>query len=219
VGDTGCGIEPDFLPHVFERFSQVDSSAMRRSSGLGLGLSIVRHIVELHGGTAFAESEGKGKGSRFTITLPVRAALPAESSGAEQAKVLAESVRLEGISVLVVDDELDARELLAAMLESRGAEVTLAESAREARAKLAAGRPDVIVSDIGMQGEDGHAFARSVRALPRGDGISMVALTAYASAHDRRRAFDAGFNNHIPKPVDPEELASVVRNLVSFARR
>jgi CheY-like chemotaxis protein/two-component sensor histidine kinase len=219
VRDTGRGIEPDFLPHIFERFSQADSSVTRRAGGLGLGLSIVRHIVELHGGTAEASSAGKDKGSTFTITLPVRAIAPAEAPSAEPVKLSPESVRLEGISVLVVDDEADARELLVAMLESRGARVTSVESASEARAKLGAGWPEVIVSDIGMQGEDGYAFARTVRALPRGDEVCMVALTAYASAHDRRRAFDAGFNNHIPKPVDPEELASVVRSLINFARR
>jgi PAS domain S-box-containing protein len=220
VRDTGRGIEPDFLPYVFDRFRQADSSPARHVGGLGLGLAIVRHLVELHGGTVKAESAGTNHGATFTVTLPVRAVTPADggaANGADEAEV----TRLDGISVLVVDDEADARELIVAILAQRGAAVVGVGSPREARARLQSFRPQVIVCDVSMPGEDGYQFVQTIRQLPRDQGgdIPIVALTACAKVQDRRRAFDAGFNNHVPKPVNPEELASVIRNLANLNRR
>lgn len=218
VTDRGRGIDPSFLPHVFERFKQADSSTTRKYGGLGLGLAIVRQLTELHGGSVVARSLGLGKGASFEVTLPVRVIAPRS----EPVPGLSPpSVRpLEGVRVLIVDDEPDARELVATLLAEHGADTETAASAEEARQRLQQRRPHVLVSDIGLPGEDGHSLIRSVRRLQRsqGGGVPAIALTAYVSQADRRAAFDAGFNNHLGKPVDPEELLSVVRNLASLAR-
>ena len=226
VVDTGSGIEPAFLPHVFDRFRQADSSTTRATSGLGLGLAIVRHIVELHGGTVAAFSEGLGKGASFTIQLPIRAVFSAEPSRETREDVRHEEIRLdppslEGVRVLVVDDQDDAREMLAAALAGAGGEVETAASVADAFAALVRSRPDVLVSDIGMPDEDGYSLIDRLRRLGASDGgaIPAVAVTAYTRAEDRTRALDAGFTTHIGKPVSPDELIGVVASLAVSTRR
>jgi CheY-like chemotaxis protein/nitrogen-specific signal transduction histidine kinase len=222
VSDTGQGISPEFLPHVFERFRQQDGSTTREHGGLGLGLAIVRHLVEQHGGRVSAESDGETRGSTFTFSLPVAAVnAPAgarESAGpsASQASPGEAEGTLDGVRVLVVDDQPDARELLALVLAKAGAEVSTAAAASEALEFLQREQVDVLVSDIGMPGEDGYALIGRVRGLPaqRARRTPSVALTAYASEEDRRRALAAGFDTHLPKPVEPAELVSVVAGLV-----
>ncbi|MBD0264603.1 MAG: PAS domain S-box protein [Tolypothrix sp. Co-bin9] len=221
VRDTGEGIAADFLPYVFERFRQADSSSTRSHGGLGLGLAIVRHLAELHGGTVRAESPGIGQGATFIVTLPCKAAIappttPEQLSPTEVNKVVEKCLpTLEGLRVLVVDDEVDARELIATMLEPLGVQVMAAASAIEALVTLQAFQPDVLVSDIGMPGENGYALIRKLRELEEEQGgrIPAVALTAYARAEDRTQALLAGFQLHVPKPVDQAELAAVVANL------
>ncbi|HZI20839.1 MAG TPA: PAS domain S-box protein [Pyrinomonadaceae bacterium] len=221
VSDTGPGIEPDFLPFVFDRFRQADMTKKRAHGGLGLGLAIARHLVELHGGAIRAASGGTEQGATFTVTLPLMV-VRAEPSPAERRHPAAvEGVpyvsgpALDGLRVLVVDDEPDTRELLAAVLKGRGAVVTLAASAGEALKALERETPHVLVSDIGMPGEDGYELIRRVRLLPpeRGGNIPAAALTAYAREDDRIRALLTGFQIHIPKPVNPAELAAVVATL------
>jgi signal transduction histidine kinase/ActR/RegA family two-component response regulator len=228
VSDTGPGIEEDFLPHVFERFRQADSSASKKHGGLGLGLSIVRHLVELHGGTVEAGNRQDRQGAVFSVRLPLMVIRkPLETSSAEQVPRVhsAASGRvpfdvpagLEGIEVLAVDDEPDARHLLAKILEQCGCAVTTCASAAEALALLEELRPDILISDIGMPGEDGYALIRKVRAweAERGVRIPAVALTAYARVEDRLEALKAGYNMHVPKPVEPVELAVVIASLVA----
>ncbi|MFP5288358.1 MAG: ATP-binding protein, partial [Thermoanaerobaculia bacterium] len=226
VSDTGPGIDEEFLPHVFERFRQADSSASRKYGGLGLGLAIVRHLVELHGGTIEAQNREDGPGALFTVALPVMAVRgghfgapnlershPAVSSLAP----FSDPSALRGVRVLAVDDEADARALLKTVLERCGAEVKTAGSALEAIAALEEYRPDVLVSDIGMPEEDGYVLIRKVRALSaeRGGRTPAVALTAYARVEDRLQALSAGYNMHVAKPVEPAELAVVISSLVS----
>jgi PAS domain S-box-containing protein len=224
VIDTGEGISPEFLPHVFERFRQADASTTRRHGGLGLGLSIVKHLVELHGGKVRAQSSGEGQGSSFTVGLPVLAVQPYAISGGRDypgspASTVGsgEPVSLEGITVLAVDDDLDARNLLKHVLESCGARVVLAASAREAIKLVLSERPDMIISDIGMPGEDGYEFIRKVRALSadKGGRTPAAALTAFARAEDRTRALRAGYQMHAAKPIEPAELTAVVASLAS----
>ncbi|WP_437649768.1 hybrid sensor histidine kinase/response regulator [Sorangium sp. So ce362] len=219
VHDDGRGIEPAMIPHVFERFWQADSSITRRLGGLGLGLSIVRHIVELHGGTVSAQSAGLGQGASFFVTLPVRETAPVAEQGpntvAGAAARQAAREQLDGLRVLVVDDEPDARELVNAVLCQSGAEVHVAGSASEALGALAAARPHVIVSDIGMAEQDGYAFLRSVRAMSRDAGgeTPAIALTAYTGGTSQRLAFEAGYDEHLGKPVNPEDLVRLVQKL------
>ncbi|MEG4214908.1 chemotaxis protein CheB [Microcoleus sp. Pol14C6] len=226
ISDTGKGIRPDFLPYIFDRFRQVDSSITKRNQGLGLGLSIVRHLVELHGGTVQAESPGDGQGTTLTVRLPLRL-LPQELTSAINLKstVLVGSLNpsndtvpsLEGLHVLVVDDQIDTRELLEFVLESYGAEVSTVESARSALVAMKEnpGRYDVLISDIGMPEDNGYFLIREVRALAAeaGGEIPAVALTAYASDRERSRAIEAGFQMHISKPVQPDQIALIVANL------
>jgi PAS domain S-box-containing protein len=211
VRDTGKGIDPEFLPHVFERFRQADSSTSRAHAGLGLGLSIVRHIVELHGGYVRAESAGKGKGATFVVDVPLHAPTRVAEARASTPSPSPNGRRLDGLKVLVVDDEPDARDLIAVILGDQGAEVTTAASASEAFKQIVSVRPDVLVSDIGMPGEDGYWLIRKVRALK--DDLARVpaiALTAYARADDARKAFLAGYQMHVAKPVEPATLTAVV---------
>jgi len=223
VTDTGKGISAEFLPYVFDRFRQADSSITRSFSGLGLGLAIVRQLVELHGGTVHAESSGEDQGATFTVKLPLMAVSP-KPSGLEQVHpTMGGSVpfdcspRLDGLRVLVVDDEADTRALLIYALEASGAEVVAAASADEAISALTKSLipMDVLISDIGMPDEDGYTLLRRVRALEKEQGgrIPAVALTAYARTEDRRAALLAGFQFHIAKPVEPAELIAVIANL------
>jgi signal transduction histidine kinase len=212
VTDSGLGISPDFLPYVFERFRQGDSGSRRRYGGLGLGLAIVRHLVELHGGTVMAESAGENLGATFRVSLPVR---PTRAdAGAAYAPVHGtrprSGARLDGARILIVDDEADARELFASIVEASGASVITASSAEEAMDALRATRIDVLVSDIEMPGEDGYSLLQRARDERNGNPLIAIAVTAYARTADRRRALDAGFKSHLAKPVEPAELVSAI---------
>jgi PAS domain S-box-containing protein len=219
VADTGQGIAPEFLPHVFDRFRQADPSTTRRHGGLGLGLSIVRHLIELHGGTVTASSEGADRGATFTVRLPVSALQRGpddrQQGEAEDAAPTLAMARLKGIKVLVVDDEPDARALIARILGEFQAEVVTAASAQEALELVRRERPALLLSDIGMPDVDGYALLRGVRALPRDQGgdVPAVALTAFARPEDRKRALLGGFQMHLAKPIDPTELVAAVANL------
>jgi signal transduction histidine kinase/ActR/RegA family two-component response regulator len=217
VSDTGKGINPEFLPHVFDRFQQGDQKTTRAYGGLGLGLAIVRHLVELHGGTAQAESEGEGLGSTFTVAFPLAQAPAAcECAGDDQeARLRARAEGLAGVRVLVVDDELDTRSLISTVIAQSGAEVAACSSAGEALEKLKTWRPHILMSDIGMPGEDGYSLIRRVRALPaeRGGRTPAAALTAYARDEDRARAIAAGYQLHIAKPFSPGDLIAAVSDL------
>jgi signal transduction histidine kinase/ActR/RegA family two-component response regulator len=221
VSDTGKGIARDFLPYVFDRFRQENSSTTRSYGGLGIGLAIVRHLVELHGGTVYVDSPGEGKGATFSVQLPLVSVLTSVSNQQLVESTVEDKVpldilpALDGLRVLVVDDEADARELVATLLKQCGVEVTAVASASEGLEALQQLKPNVLVSDIGMPQEDGYALIRKVRALDaqQGGQIPAVALTAYARAEDRIRALAAGFQLHIPKPVNSQELVAVVANL------
>jgi signal transduction histidine kinase/CheY-like chemotaxis protein len=216
VRDSGQGIPPDFLPYVFDRFRQADASASRRHGGLGLGLSLVRQIVELHGGTVGVDSGGTGRGTTFWVTLPALSAIGTPQS-AQPAQ--AEPVTLKGISVLIVDDESDARELLVVMLQEYGAIVLAVDSAEAALDVLGKGdfTPDVLVSDVGMPRTDGLTLVRKIRNFPseKTRKLPAIAVTAYANPEDRVRALVAGYQNHIPKPVDANVLADAIAQLVA----
>lgn len=221
VSDTGLGIDPDFLPHIFDRFRQAESSVERSRGGLGLGLSIVKFIVEAHGGAIYAYSAGLGRGSDFMITLPLAEEQePAFWGNAlERAKNPHEFRRMGGLDstrVLVVDDDRDTREVLAAMLNRYGAETRVAASAAEGFSLLRSWRPDALVSDISMPVEDGYSFIRRIRALPVSEGgaIPSIALTAFATSQDRDLALSTGFQIHIAKPIEPVHLARAVARLI-----
>jgi CheY-like chemotaxis protein/two-component sensor histidine kinase len=219
VSDSGQGIGLDLLPYVFDRFRQADSSTRRRFGGLGLGLSIVKQIVEMHGGTVEADSGGEGKGSTFTVRLPIRALQTGESAeepsdAAHAGMSSLPAVRLNSLRLLVVDDELDARRVLVKVLQDAGAIVTAAASAAEAMESLAKARPEVLISDIGMPDVDGFDLIRKVRASGyHAKDLPAVALTAFVHKKDQRQALLAGFQVHIPKPVDPHDLLAVVASL------
>jgi len=217
VRDTGIGIHPEFVPYVFERFRQADVGSRRQYGGLGLGLAIVRHLVELHGGSVRAESAGEGLGATFRIVLPARAvrhdAVPAFPAVPPAPRAPA-GARLDGVRVLVVDDEADARELFGSILRGAGAEVDLADSAGAAIDILAARPPRVLVSDIEMPGRDGYELLEAARARTgSGHPFAAIAVTAYARDVDRRRAIDAGFDLHLPKPVEPDDLIAAIASL------
>ena len=225
VSDTGQGIPADFLPHVFDRFRQADQKTSRQHGGMGLGLSIVRHLVELHGGSVSAISEGEGRGATFTVMLPIAPVYQVDSSGSRVhpgARDLlpadAGADRLDGLRVLVVDDEADTRELLKQGLEYCGATVKVVGSAAEAVDALVTFVPDILISDIGMPGVDGYDLIRQIRGLPANKGrrIPAIALTAYTRVEDRLHALRAGYDMHVPKPV---ELAELVAVAASVARR
>lgn len=225
VSDTGQGISPDFLPHVFDRFRQADQKTSRQHGGMGLGLAIVRHLVEMHGGTVRADSEGEGKGAMFTVMLPISPVYQVDTTGsrvhpgARDLLPPADATdRLDGLRILVVDDEADTRDLLKQGLEYCGATVKVAESAAEALELLRYSVPDVLISDIGMPGTDGYDFIRQVRKLSRqrGGKVAAIALTAYTRTEDRLQALRAGYDMHVPKPVELTELVAVA---VSLTRR
>jgi PAS domain S-box-containing protein len=223
ISDTGAGIVPEFLPHVFDRFRQADQRTTRQHGGMGLGLAIVRHLVELHGGTVKAESSGEGQGATFTVLLPVAPVYQVGVEGERVHPAARDTLpsfdcvdRLDGLHVLVVDDEPDTRELLKAGLGQSGAEVTVAGSAAEAFEAMSAATPDLLISDIGMPGEDGYELIRRVRAQPEESGgrVPAIALTAYARVEDRMQALRAGYQMHVPKPVEMAELVAVAASLV-----
>jgi len=229
VSDTGAGIAPDFLPYVFDRFRQGDQSTTRTHGGLGLGLAIVRHLVELHGGTVRAESEGAGRGSTFTVELPLlrnaedgtQSEGRADGFGDESAIGNRQSAILSGLRVLVVDDEPDALDLIRVILERKGASVTAVGSAGEAWRALESSRPDLLVCDIGMPVEDGYQLIRRLRARESSHGVRTpaIALTAYAGEADRAEALAAGFNLHVAKPIDPAALVSHIEGLIEQSQK
>lgn len=224
VRDWGRGIDQEFLPYVFDRFRQEDSSTTRGYGGLGLGLAIVRHIVELHGGVVYAESEGKGKGASFVIQMPIMVVPPQRPM--HDFSVIPPSLRhggsttvskiLTGVDILVVDDERDTRTLLRSILSLAGANVKIAESAQEARDILTGWLPKVIISDIGMREEDGFTFIKKLRAAkdrPESK-IPAIALTAYARSEDRDMAINAGFQSHATKPISAQHLVEVIARVL-----
>ena len=213
VTDTGKGIEPDFLPYVFDYFRQADSTFTRKFGGLGLGLAIVRHLVELHGGTVKADSPGEGQGATFTVRIPL---MPLQPPTIPATPAPEESFNLSGIRVLAVDDDADARDLVVFLLEDCGACVTAVSNADDALAVLIQSVPDVLLSDIGMPDTDGYMLLRQVRALPPEQGglVPAIALTAYAGEIDYRQALAAGFQRHLSKPLDPDKLVQAMLDLL-----
>jgi CheY-like chemotaxis protein/anti-sigma regulatory factor (Ser/Thr protein kinase) len=223
VSDSGKGIDPSFLSSVFDRFRQADQTSTRAHGGLGLGLSIVHQLVELHNGTVHAESGGEGQGATFVVQLPLSLAVSEKPLLLHSDSTAFESVtpeclpRLEHLQVLVVDDERDTRDLLRTILERCGSQVRTAASAKEAIGVLQQWKPDVLVSDIGMPQEDGCALMRKVRQLKAEDGgaIPAIALTAYVRKEDEVRALNAGFQVHLPKPIEPSALIDTVADLAN----
>lgn len=224
VEDEGLGIDPNLLPHVFEPFRRTGAPATR-DAGLGLGLAIARNIVEQHGGRISAASDGARRGAVFSVALPIRAFVPAraadEAGGPGDRPPAPPQARLDGVRILVVEDEADARELLELLLRERGAIVQSAARAEDARRSLASSRPDVIISDIGMPDEDGYAFLRAVRSLPEdaGGATPAIALTAYSRAEDRLRALAAGYSRHLAKPIERTKLLEEVYTLLEVGKR
>ncbi|MCW5312498.1 PAS domain S-box protein [Nostoc sp. KVJ3] len=218
VIDTGKGINPEFLPYVFDYFRQADAKTTRVFGGLGLGLAIVRHLVELHGGTVQAESLGEGQGATFTVSLPLlkNSELRVSSGDASQAELSNDDILLAGVQILLVDDQADVREFFTFALEQYGATVTAVESAAEALETLAQSKPDILLSDIGMPLMDGYMLLREVRKLPpeQGGQIPAIALTAYAGEINYNQAIAAGFQKHLPKPVDAEDLATAIDKII-----
>ena len=215
IADTGIGIAPEFLPYVFDRFRQADSTSTRQHTGMGLGLAIVRHVVDLHGGKVEADSEGENTGSTFTVTLPIRPRLSAANSDNVDANHEANGAAGAGTRVLLIEDDPDAREVAVAGLEKVGFELRSAGSAREALTILEAWRADVVVSDIGMPGMDGYEFIRELRSRSpeRGGHVAALALTAFARLEDVARARANGYDGHVSKPVNPQELAAMIVEL------
>jgi signal transduction histidine kinase/ActR/RegA family two-component response regulator len=219
VSDTGKGISAEFLPYIFERFSQADSTTTRANNGLGLGLAIVRYLVEMHSGTVYAVSEGEGRGATFTVQLPTVEPPPEQLINQIEEKFNHLTV-LDNLQVLLVEDNLDTRELITFVLEQSGAQVTAVSSVGEALEMLTKFRPDVLLSDIGMPEEDGYSLIRKIRAQEIGQKqkILAIALTAFARDEERILIFEAGFQAHISKPVEPDELVTIVTNLAKSTR-
>ena len=223
VSDTGRGISSDFLPHVFDRFRQADSSTTRTFGGLGLGLAIVRHLVELQGGTVYAESPGEGQGTTFNVELPlstdrISLSAPKQTASTPQDELpFIKQHPLNGVQVLVIDDEIDTRELIATVLQQAGADVTTVASANQALEAIPQLKPDVLVSDIGMPDMDGYTLIRQIRTMPaeQGGTIPAIALTAYAGIWDQQQALSAGFQLHLSKPIEPEAFVEAISTLVS----
>jgi signal transduction histidine kinase/ActR/RegA family two-component response regulator len=229
VVDTGQGISPNFLPHVFDRFRQADGATTRRHTGLGVGLAIVRQLVELHGGTVHAASQGVGRGATFTVRLPISAgeaqgdqaaALGERRTATSVASHMPRSPRLDALRILLVDDNPDGRTLTSLVLTQAGASVNAVASVREALQMLDVERPDVLVSDISLPDEDGYALIRQIRQYEAEHGgfLPAVALTGYARAEDRARSLAAGFQAHVPKPVEPIELATAIAAITHHLR-
>jgi CheY-like chemotaxis protein len=215
IADTGIGIRPDVLPFVFDRFWQADSSTTRTHGGLGLGLSIVRHIVELHGGTVHASSEGEGKGATFIIQLPIVDQADSKAGDIQQEAASGSAAiprRLHGRVILVVEDDDDARELVTEVLENAGARVVPAASSQEAMDLAANMRPDMLLADVGLPGEDGYTLLGRLRVVY--PDVPAIAVTAYARPADRTHALSAGFQQHLIKPIDPGELVDQIVSLL-----
>jgi CheY-like chemotaxis protein len=225
VKDTGPGIELEFLPYVFDRFRQADSSLTRQHGGLGLGLAIVKQLVGLHGGTVRAESAGNGKGAAFIVCLPLAPIIDAKThvrlATSTSGNLESEQITLPGVKILVVDDEEDSRGLIHEVLARYEAEVVCAASAKEALEILKSQTLDVIVSDIGMPEKDGYQLIREVRKLgaTRGGNIPAIALTAFARPEDRMKAMIAGYQTHLPKPVEAHELVATIRTLTRWTHK
>jgi signal transduction histidine kinase/ActR/RegA family two-component response regulator len=223
VEDTGEGMSADFLPHVFDRFRQADGATTRRHTGLGLGLAIVRQLVELHGGTVRAESSGPGKGARFTVSLPsLTSPLVRELwTRADEGGPAPSLQRLDGLHVLVVEDNVDGREVMTMMLEQAGARATAVGSVKEALEAVESLQPDALVSDIGLPDEDGYALIRRIRSweAERGGFLPAVAMTGYVRTEDRARVLAAGFQVHVPKPINPVELTAAIAAVARDPRR
>jgi CheY-like chemotaxis protein/anti-sigma regulatory factor (Ser/Thr protein kinase) len=224
--DNGVGIRPDFLPYIFDRFQQADRSRSRRFGGLGLGLSIVKKLVELHGGSVTAESAGEGRGTTFTVAFPLQAPTKLRERALAPASTrqpIAANVRLANIRVLVVEDEPDTAEFVRHLLEPYGADVVLAESGPLALTALATTKPDILISDIGLPEMDGYELIERIRRndVGHGGGIPAVALTAFARSEDRMRAMLAGYQAYLTKPVEPSELVATVASFAELvlARR
>jgi PAS domain S-box-containing protein len=219
VADTGDGLAPEVAPHIFDRFRQADSTITRQYGGLGLGLSIVRHIVERHGGTVQATSEGPGRGTTFTVTLPIGGPLSDAPIGLARTPGPAAEDSLADVRVLVVDDDPDTRELVTEILKAAGAEVSAAGSTDEALRRADEGAPDVLVSDLAMPARDGYALLRALHGRGMAGGLVTIALTAHARREDRERALGAGYDAYVTKPVEPAALAALVKELVEKRRR
>jgi len=216
VIDSGVGITPEFLPYIFDRFSQADGSTTRAHGGLGLGLAIVRHLVELHHGRVEVESQGEDQGATFTVRLPIAATIHATDgeflSAESDVQQLNSAKIFDGVRILVVDDEADSRDLISTILTRCGSEVRCSESAAEAIRAFAEWGPDLLLSDIGMPNEDGYSLIRKVRKLrsKRAKKIPAIAITAYATDEDRLAALAAGFQVHLAKPVEPKSLLTSI---------
>lgn len=226
VEDNGIGVPSTFLPHVFESFRQLDGSSARAHGGLGIGLSIAKHLVELHGGFIEAHSGGLDCGAKFSLRLPVSSVVPTTASPTKVAATMVESKMqepvsgLEGLTALVLDDEPDARELVGYVLSRSGVDVQLASNVAEALQLLGEFEPHIIISDIGMPGEDGYSFIRNVRTRTDDKrNTPAIALTAFSANHDRTRALVAGFNLHLSKPIEPSALIAAVSDLTGRPRR
>jgi len=219
VSDSGEGIDPEFLPFIFDRFQQADASYARKHGGLGVGLTIVKYLVELHGGTVSAESAGIEKGSTFSVTLPIPALTSSATAAAKQTSTQGKTA-LKDTRILIVEDETDTREMLAQALKQRGAKPIPAESAKQAFRLLETQRCDLVISDIGMPEVDGYTFMRKIRATKSPTSkLPAIALTAYAGEEDRKLATEAGFNAHIPKPITLTELVRVIAKLIGQRRK
>ena len=223
VADTGAGISPEFLPRVFERFSQWDGTPARRAGGLGLGLAIVRHLVELHGGTVHAASDGEQRGATFTVTLPRRPARPGTRSEPVPEKddeASADVARLDDVRVLLVEDDADIRQLLEAVFAGSHADVRLSSGVGEALELFQSWRPHVVVADIGLPGEDGFVLIERLRAVCANEGVhvSAVALTAYARPEDRDHLLSAGYDAYLAKPIEPSQVVGLVHQLIRRER-
>jgi CheY-like chemotaxis protein len=219
VSDTGQGIAADVLPYVFDRLRQGESGSTRGHGGLGIGLALVRHLADLHGGSVYAESAGEGRGATFVVRLPLMVAEMREQPIAHRENSPLESTTLAGARIVVVDDDPTAVELIKEVLVQAGADVIECRSADEALQAVTQSRPDVLVSDIEMPGQDGYSLIRKVRALgpERGGKTPAVALTAFGRPQDRIRSLTAGFNIHVSKPVDPAELIAIVASMIGRA--